>query len=101
MSIDIHLPSEGATCEDRGDVLRVGIGHGGPLELRVDDGLVFARFLSQEPGTWTDVSVSSVIALFAANTPISTFLRRHGALPVRQLLLAALTDVVDPVNETA
>jgi hypothetical protein len=89
MSIDLALPPEGAAYDDRGDVLRVGIGHGGPLELRVDDGLVFGRFFSQEPGTWTDVSVSSVIALFAANTPM------------RQLLLASLTDAVDPVDDTA
>jgi hypothetical protein len=100
MSIDVPLPPEGAACEDRGDVLRVGIGHGGPLELRVDDGLVFCRFFSQEPSAWTDVSVMSVIALFAANTPISTFLRRQGALPIRQLLLASLIDDVDPVDET-
>ena len=100
MSLDLPLPPEGAACEDRGDVIRVGIGHGGPLELRVDDGLVFGRFFNQEPGTWTDVSVTSVIALFAANSPISSFLRRQGALPMRQLLLASLTDVVDPVDET-
>jgi hypothetical protein len=100
MSLDLPLPPEGAACEERGDVLRVGIGHGGPLELRVDDGLVFGRFFNQEPGTWTDVSVTSVIALFAANSPISSFLRRQGALPMRQLLLASLTDVVDPVDET-
>jgi hypothetical protein len=101
MSLDLPLPPEGAACEERGDVLRVGIGHGGPLELRVDDGLVFGRFFNQEPGAWTDVSVTSVIALFAANSPISSFLRRQGALPMRQLLLASLTDVVDPVDETA
>ena len=101
MSIDLALPPEGAAYDDRGDVLRVGIGHGGPLELRVDDGLVFARFFGQEPRVWTDVSVASVLALFAANTPISTFLRRQGALPMRQLLLASLTEDIDPVNRSA
>jgi hypothetical protein len=46
------------------------------------------------------VSVASVLALFAANTPISTFLRRQGALPMRQLLLASLTEDIDPVNRS-
>ena len=101
MSIDLALPPEGAAVEERGAVLRVGIGSGGPLELRVDDGFVFARFLGQEPHTWTDVSVTSVIGLFAASTPISTFLRRQGALPMRQLLLASLTEDIDPVNKSA
>jgi hypothetical protein len=101
MSIDLALPPEGAALEERGVVLRVGIGHGGPLELRVDDGLVFARFFGQEPRMWTDVSITSVIALFAANTPISTFLRRQGALPMRQLLLAALTADNESENASA
>jgi hypothetical protein len=101
MSIDLRLPPDGASYEVRNDVLRIGIGHGGPLELRVDDGLVFARFFGQEPRVWTDVSVSSVIALFAGDASIGGFLRRQGALPMRQLLLASLTQDIDPDNESA
>jgi hypothetical protein len=101
MSFDLHLPPEGAAYEERGNVLRIGVGQGGPLELRVDDGLVFGRFFSQEPASWTAVSVTSVIALFVENSPICSFLRRQGALPIRQLLLATLTDDIDPVDETA
>lgn len=101
MSIELSLPDESATFEDRGAVLRVSGVRGGPLELRVDEGLVFARYHGQEPRVWSDVSLTSVVAFFAADSPISTFLRKQGALPLRQLLLATLTSSVDATDDSA
>lgn len=60
---------------------------GGPFEVRVDDGYVFGRFTAREPRVWTDVSTASVLAFFAANSPVATFLRTHGAVPLRQFVL--------------
>jgi hypothetical protein len=99
MSLDLTLPPATATFETRGAVLRVHGVSGGPLEFRVDEGLVFARFLGQEPRVWCDVSLTSVMELFAANSPISTFLRQQGALPLRQVLLASLTSRLDAIDD--
>lgn len=99
MSVDLELPPESATFEQRGTVLRVGGVSGGPIEFRVDEGLVFARFLGQEPRVWSDVSLRSVMAFFAADSPISTFLRTHGALPLRQVLLVSLTSTVNATDD--
>jgi hypothetical protein len=93
--IEIAVPPAHATYDDRGRVLRVGGVVGGPLEFRVDEGLVFARYLSQEPRLWTSVALSSVMAFFAADSPVSTYLRQQGAFPLRQLLLDSLTTVAD------
>ncbi|WP_411280430.1 hypothetical protein [Gemmatimonas sp.] len=101
MSIELSVPDKSATFEDRGAVLRVRGVLGGPLEFRVDEGLVFARFHDQEPRVWRDVSLTSVVALFAADSPISTFLRQQGALPLRQVLLASLTSSVDATDDSA
>lgn len=86
MPIDIAVPGAGATFEERGAVLRIGGVPGGPLELRVDEGLVFARYQGQEPRGWSDVSVASILRWFDANSPVATFLRRQGVHPLRQLL---------------
>ncbi|QJR37710.1 hypothetical protein [Gemmatimonas groenlandica] len=91
MSIDLDVPPTTAAYDVRGAVMRITGVSGGPLEVRVDEGLVFARYLGQEPRIWSDVSVTSVMDLFAADSPVSTFLRKQGALPLRQVLLASLT----------
>ncbi|WP_309673337.1 hypothetical protein [Gemmatimonas sp.] len=101
MGIDLTIPSATATFEVRGAVMRVIGVSGGPLEVRVDEGLVFARYLGQEPRIWSDVSLTSVMDLFAADSPISTFLRKQGALPLRQVLLASLTSSLDATNDQA
>lgn len=74
-------------------MLRVTGVEGGPLDLRVDEGLVFAKYLGQDPKQWTEVTLPSVVGFFAANSGIATFLRRQGAFPLRQLLLDALSGV--------
>jgi hypothetical protein len=86
MPIDIAVPTTGATFDERGEVLRVNGVPGGPLELRVDAGLVFARYLGQEPRGWSDVSLASLLGWFDTNSPVATFLRRQGVHPLRQLL---------------
>jgi hypothetical protein len=86
MPIEIAVPTAGATYDERGDVMRVSGVPGGPLEVRVDAGLVFARYFGQEPRTWSDVSLNTVLAWFDANSPMATFLRRKGVHPLRQLL---------------
>lgn len=101
MGIDLVLPPAAATFETRGALMRVSGVSGGPIEFRVDEGLVFARFLGQAPLVWTDVSLTSVMAFFATDSPISTFLRQQGALPLRQLLLASLTSRIDTTDDPA
>lgn len=91
MHIDVPVPSSTATFDDRGAVLRVSNVTGGPLELRVDEGLVFARYLSAEPRLWTPVTLSSVMDFCVYDSPVSTWLRRQGAFPLRQLLVDSLT----------
>ncbi len=93
MPIDIAVPAPTCTIEERGDVLRVTGVEGGPLDLRVDEGLVFAKYLGQDPKQWTEVTLPSVVGFFAANSGIATFLRRQGAFPLRQLLLDAFSGV--------
>lgn len=87
--------------EVRDTVMRVTGVSGGPLEFRVDEGLVFARLLGQESRIWSDVSLASVMDLFATDSPVSTFLRTQGALPLRQLLLASLTSSLAPSDDPA
>ncbi len=87
MPVSIAVPGGTAQYEERGQVLRITGVDGGPLELRVDEGLVFARYLSREPRQWSDVTLPSVLAFFEANSPIAAFLRRQGAVPLRQLVL--------------
>ena len=99
MSIELPLLPATAAYEVRGAVMRVSGVSGGPLEFRVDEGLVFARYLGQEPRIWSDVSLTSVMDLFANDSPVSTFLRTHGALPLRQVLLASLTSSLDTTDE--
>lgn len=91
MPIAVAVPSGAVQYEERGQVLRVSGVEGGPLELRVDEGLVFARYLSKEPRMWSDVTLPSVMAFYAENSPVATFLRRQGAFPLRQLVLDAKT----------
>lgn len=86
MPIDIAVPPSGATFDDRGSVLRISGVPGGPLEVRVDAGLVFARYFAQEPRVWSDVTLESILAWFEASSPLATFLRREGVHPLRQLL---------------
>lgn len=74
-------------------MLRVTGVEGGPLDLRVDEGLVFAKYLGQDPKQWTEVTLPSVVGFFASDSPVATFLRRQGAFPLRQLLLDALSGV--------
>lgn len=93
MPIDIAVPARTCAFEERGDVLRVTGVAGGPLDLRVDDGLVFAKYLSQEPRQWAEVTLPSVVGFFASDSPVATFLRQHGAFPLRQLLLDAMSGV--------
>ncbi|WP_353265113.1 hypothetical protein [Gemmatimonas sp.] len=92
MPIDIAVPPQNATFEARGEALRVVGAPSGPFEVRVDAGLVFARFLSREPRTWNDVTLPSVLAWFEAGSPIATFIRQHGAHPLRQLLFDGAVD---------
>lgn len=99
MPLKIPVPPSTAAFEDRGAVLRVTGVPGGPLELRVDDGLVFARFLSTQPEGWAIVDLSSVLGFFAANSPVSTFLRQQGVFPLRQQLLDSLTGRNEPNAE--
>ncbi len=101
MSIDLAVPPATAEFDVRGAVMRVTGVSGGPLEVRVDEGLVFARFLGQEPRIWRDVSLTSVMDLFAADSPVSTFLRKQGALPLRQVLLASLTSSLGTTDDQA
>lgn len=89
--IDVPVPSSSATLDDRGAVLRVSGVTSGPIELRVDEGMVFARYLSAEPRLWTPVTLSSVMEFFVHDSPVSTWLRQQGAFPLRQLLLDTLT----------
>lgn len=89
MPIAIALPTGTVQYEERGQVLRVSGVEGGPLELRVDEGLVFARYFAREPRLWSDVTLPSVMAFYAENSPVATFLRRQGAFPLRQLVLDA------------
>jgi hypothetical protein len=91
MPIAIAVPGGAVQYEERGPILRVSGVEGGPLELRVDEGLVFARYLSKEPRLWSNVTLPSLLAFFAENSPVATFLRRHGAFPLRQLVLDAKT----------
>jgi hypothetical protein len=91
MHIDVPVPADSASYDDSGAVLRVGGVPGGPLEFRVDEGLVFARYLSREPRLWTGVSVASVMQFFAHDSPVSTWLRKQGAFPLRQLLVDSRT----------
>ena len=99
MSITLAVPPATAAYDIRGTVMRVTGVSGGPLEVRVDEGLVFARFFGQEPRVWCDVSLTSVMELFAADSPISTFLRKHGALPLRQVLLTSMTSGIDATDD--
>jgi hypothetical protein len=91
MSLEVSVPPASATYDDRGAVLRVTGVSGGPLELRVDEGLVFARYLSQEPRLWSGVALASVMGFFVNDSPVSTWLRKQGAFPLRQLLVDSLT----------
>lgn len=97
MHIAIPVPPASAILDDRGAVLRITGVDGGPLELRVDDGLVFARYLSQEPRQWSAVTLAAVMEFFVHDSPVSTWLRTHGAFPLRQLLVDSLaaTDAGD------
>lgn len=90
MHLTVPVPPSTATLDDRGAVLRISGVSGGPLELRVDDGLVFARYLSQEPRQWSPVSLAAVMEFFVHDSPVSTWLRLHGAFPLRQLLVDSL-----------
>ncbi len=90
MHLDVPVPLASVSYDDRGAVLRVLGGAGGPLELRVDEGLVFARYLSQEPRLWTGVSLASVMEFFVHDSPVSTWVRKQGAFPLRQLLVDSL-----------
>lgn len=99
--LDVPVPPSTATFDDRGAVLRVSGVAGGPLELRVDEGLVFARYLGAEPRLWSAVSLSSVMEFFVHDSPVSSWLRKQGALPLRQLLVDSLTSVDDAGDHTA
>lgn len=99
--LEVALPPSSAAYDDRGAVLRVAGVAGGPLELRVDEGLVFARYLSDEPRLWSPVALSSVMAFFVHDSPVATWLREHGAFPLRQLLVDSLTSVDDAGDHTA
>ncbi len=92
MPIDIAVPPQNATFEERGEALRVMGAPSGPFEVRVDAGMVFARFLSCEPRTWNDVTLPSILAWFDAGSPLATFLRQHGAHPLRQLMFEGAVD---------
>jgi hypothetical protein len=86
-SVNVPVPPPTATLEERGAVLRVTSPQDGALELRVDDGFVFARYLSREPQRWTSVSPASISAFFAQNSPVGTFLRQQGVSLLQQLLV--------------
>lgn len=94
-NIEVPVPPASVTYDDRGAVLRVLGIPGGPLEFRVDEGLVFARYLSQEPRLWTGVSLASVMEFFVHDSPVGTWLRMHGAFPLRQLLVDSLAATDD------
>lgn len=89
MPVRIAVPPDRTRIAETDGVLRILDAAHGHIELRVDAGAVFARYLTAEPRVWTDVAVESVIALFASNSPVATFLRQHGANPLRQALVDA------------
>lgn len=96
--IQVPVPSPTATLQDHGAVLRVTCPQDGALELRVDEGFVFARYLNREPQRWTSVSPASVIAVFAQNSPVGAFLRRQGASLLQQLLVDLASAPSNPAD---
>ncbi len=95
MALQIPNPPADARLDERDGVLHVADAGGEPImTLRVDDGLVFAR-ISTEGGAdsrssgasgaapWEEVALPSVLALFADNTAVATWLRRAGANVLR------------------
>lgn len=86
-AVYVPVPSPTATFEEHDAVLRVTSPQDGALELRVDEGFVFARYLSREPQHWISVSPASISAFFAQNSPVGTFLRRQGVSLLQQLLV--------------
>lgn len=92
MPIAVAIPADPRLhFEERGALLRVTGLDTGPVEFRVDEGAVFARYLAREPRVWVDVALASVMGYFAENSPVATFLRRQGASPLRQVVLDAKT----------
>ena len=89
MPVDIPIPSPTAVLERRDAVIRVTEpGSQQVVEVRVDEGLAFVRFPRANAGSqWREASLPSVLALFAADSPLAGFLRSHGVTPLRQLLV--------------
>lgn len=87
MPRDIAVPPADARFEERDRVLRVS-GRDGRIvaDFRVDDGIVYAKSPGADTAQWCDVSAQSIIALFAADSPVAGFLRGQGANPLRLLL---------------
>ncbi len=99
MSLTLPLISSTATVREHGRVLAVhDAGTGPAFEVRVDDGVAFARHPADEARShWQDVALSSIMAHFAADSPVATFLRRQGVNPLRQLL----TDLATPTGDAS
>ncbi|MEP6619698.1 MAG: hypothetical protein ABJE47_10290 [bacterium] len=101
------VPAADSHFDDRGDVLRVTGGPTQPtLEFRVDDGLVFVRFISAArqltPATsltpaggmstnpsrqWHQASAETVFSLFSDDSSVATWLRSRGVNLIRLALL--------------
>jgi hypothetical protein len=88
MPVDIPIPSPAAALDRRDAVMRVTESGSQIVEVRVDAGIPFVRFPRQASGNhWQEASHSSVLALFAADSPLATFLRTNGVSPLRQVLI--------------
>lgn len=116
MSEFFPIPAADSRVDDRGDVLRVsGTPTQPTLEFRVDDGLVFVRFLSaarqptpagsmtpaggtalQPSRQWHEASTETVLSLFADDSPVATWLRSRGV----DLIRLALLDIGGPPSAT-
>lgn len=105
----LSVPPADSILNDFGDVLRVsGVADHPTLEFRVDHGLVFvrvfdaarhatpARPLTPAGGTslhpdrqWHQAQATYVLDLFAANSPVATWLRARGMNLLGLALLGA------------
>ncbi|MDZ7632012.1 MAG: hypothetical protein U5K74_11885 [Gemmatimonadaceae bacterium] len=88
MPVDIPRLTADSQVEQRDRVLRISDArHASVCEIRVDEGIPFVRTTGRgTDGKWAEASQRSVLELFAADSPIATFLRTQGANPLRVLL---------------
>ena len=86
-------PPHTAFFHDLGDLLQINAPAGTRMmDLRVDGGLVFARWWiaieGVEPASgWQQMSVDWTMHLFTENSQAATWLRRHGVDILRMVML--------------